>query len=101
VTERFQMIRVSAGDYLLPANDLVTLWRVYAYDEHGDAVWVDEEGKEHEIRGRFWGLAKRPMPTDEAQLLADDAFLEWEHWSTWADGFATRRDAIDEALGAA
>ena len=39
MTERkYQMTRISAGDYLLPSNDGKTLWRICAYEEDGSAA---------------------------------------------------------------
>ena len=98
---KYRMIRVSAGDYLLPSNDLKTLWRIYKYREDGSAKWgPDEHGKYHDITGEFWACARYERPFDgKLDMVEDFDFLDWgDHWLHW-DGMArSRQEAIDAAL---
>ena len=97
---KYRMIRVGAGDYLLPSNDKVTLWRIYSYEEDGSAEYQDSRGKWRTVTGTFWATAKfaRPFTPDTlADDLPDDP-TDWEHWETWDVGHRTRQSAIDAAL---
>lgn len=94
---KYTLSRVRAGDYLLPSNDLTTLWRICSYEEDGSAAWQDDAGKWHTVTGTHWQTAKynRPIPTGE---LLDEDFLDWDRWDWWAMGFRTRAAAIKDAL---
>lgn len=96
-TERkYALIRVAAGDYLLPSNDLKTLWRIRSYREYGDAYWVDVDGKEHVVKGIFWEASRYfdgPMAA-----VDDDDLLDRDRWQSYSDSHRTRQEAIDEAL---
>ena len=95
---RYQMIRLEAGDYLLPSNDLETLWRVYSYTEDGSLSYIDGgTGKERYVTGTFWATAKynRGRPRD---AFLDAEILEWHVWDTWETGLRSRSDALDAAL---
>ena len=99
---KYAMTRLGRGDYLLPSNDAQTLWRVYAYEEDGSATYQTEfipgkgpSGPERVLRGRFWALARRPMP--EMGFLVSDLF-EWDDWQFWAGPLQSREQAIRYAL---
>lgn len=99
---RYAMIRVRAGLYLLPSNDAQTIYRLNAYEEHGDGQWQDDDGRWHEIRGTFWEVARMPMQTMERltndPYTSDDDLLWAEQWESTCSGLRTRREAIAEAL---
>jgi hypothetical protein len=89
------MIRLGAGDYLLPSNDAKTLWRLATYGETGDAERPDGS----KVVGTFWGVWRWDggMPSIE-QLAASMEEDEWFRWEFWAGPFSRRSDAIAEAL---
>lgn len=102
ITRKYTMTRLGKGDYLLPSNDAKTLWRVYAYEEDGTATYQTEftpgkgpTGPEYVLRGRFWALARRPMP--DMGFFVSDLF-EWDDWEFWAGPLQTREQAIRYAL---
>lgn len=81
---KWQMIRVSAGDYLLPSNDRQKLWRIHRYEEQdGELVWA----------------ASRYRLGGPEVAVEDVDVLEW--WNDrWIESgcFATRREAVDYAV---
>src|SRR5262245_5231441 len=102
-TERkYAMIRVRAGLYLLPSNDLQTIWRLSSYEEHGDAQWQDDSGQWHTIRGTVWEVARMSLAT--MQRLADDPYtsdddLLWsDEWASSESCLPSRKAAIKAAL---
>lgn len=98
VAERkYVMTRVRRGDYLLPSNDQLTLWRISSYEEDGSAEWQDANGKWHTVTGTFWQTAKYTHGVPREGLLDED-FLDWEHWDSYAMGFRSRAAAIEDAL---
>lgn len=97
----YQMTRLEAGDYLLPSNDLTTLWRIYKYHEDGLAEWgPDENGDYHKIEGDFWAVAKwshtfaRALRAEQLEEALDD----WSQWETRETLIPTRKAAIEAAL---
>lgn len=92
VERKYQMTRISAGDYLLSSNDGKVLWRIYSYLEDGSA----EYGNGQKLRGTFWSTARynAPLPTGS---IPDD-FLEWFNWTTYATTMRTRAEAVRDAL---
>lgn len=93
---RYAMIRVRAGDYLLPSNDTQTLWRITSYAEDGTLVHVLPDGSERVVLGTFWQTAK--CNRRDWLDLNDYDMLDWDHWDHWAMGFRTRRAAVEDAL---
>jgi hypothetical protein len=85
----FRIIRIEAGDYLLPSNDLQTLWRISTYD--------DEDITEYYGRAiTIWGVASRPYPRSPDDIdLAD-----WAAWEQYSYGHRTRKEAIQSAMTA-
>lgn len=96
----YQMIRISAGDYLLPSNDGLILWRLQKYEEDGTATVQSGPGApERALRGTFWSLYRWDggFPTPE-QVAASLEAEDWERWQFWGGPFDTRNDAIRDAL---
>ena len=93
---RYRMMRVRKGEYILPANDGVTLWRISAYTEDGSASYDDGMV----IRGRFWRAQKwlgtKPSPPQLAEAL--EASDYWRYWSDEREMFRSREEAIQFAL---
>lgn len=93
VERKYQMIRIEAGDYLLPSNSGKSLWRLRRYYEG------PETGLEG-IKGTYvWSCSRyswmgRDMP-NEVDL---DSLLEWDRWCETQGWLKTRQEAIDEAL---
>jgi hypothetical protein len=89
---KYRMIRLSAGDYLLPGNDGETIFRVAKYDEDGSI-----EG----VTGEYWAVYRWPKPKNtlrERMPWGESPWDAWEEWHLIADLFSTRQDAIDAAL---
>lgn len=82
----YRMIRLGAGDYLLPSNDAQTLWRVAKYDEDDGLT--------------LWGLWKWDggMPTVDQIAAALDEGAWTDRWMFWDGGYRTRAAAIKGAL---
>lgn len=98
IERKYQMIRLGAGDYLLPSNDAQTLWRIYSYQEDG-SLWHSEYGKpDKQVVGMFWAVAKWNRGFPEVMAFFDREFLEWDNWDFCAGPLLTRREAIGEAM---
>lgn len=98
---RYVLSRMSPGRYLLPSNDARWLWRIERYDEDGSATWYDPAtGREKIVRGTFWQIARRPMPTDAEIELLDGEYEFWssDKWQDWESAIPTRREAVERAL---
>jgi hypothetical protein len=93
---KFQMVRLGAGDWLLPSNDGKTLFRLTKYWEDGSLYTVDERGKERKIRGEFWAVWQRPL--DEA--VDDPRIEDLVGWREVRSGLRTRKEAMERALEA-
>ena len=96
IERKWQMVRVRAGDYLLPSNSADSIWRIFSYREDGSA---EMGGKP--VVGTFWGTAyysyrHRNLPSQED--LEDEYLLDWERWVTTSQLLKTRQEAIDYAL---
>jgi|SRR5579872_4380612 len=94
---KYVLTRVRKGDYLLPSNDLKTLWRIYSYEEEGSLIEELPGGEERPVLGTFWACSRRPMP--DTNTLMDEDFL-YDGWEHWAGPLNTRTAAIEEALRA-
>jgi hypothetical protein len=99
------MVRIAAGDYLLPSNDGETLWRLFQYDEDGSLVEYPPDDRKHEhgrrVRGKFWNLwrYREPLPAFVDEFALDEEILDdWERWSLVETLLPTRRAAIESAL---
>lgn len=102
IERTFQMVKVSAGDWLLPSNDGQQLWRLRAYDETGDAVLVDADGNESTLIGRFWDASLCEL---SPQTIVDDEIEQFDVldpslWSLQATCLRSRTEAIEFALRA-
>jgi hypothetical protein len=101
IERKYQMTRVRAGVYLLPSNDLQTLWRISSYTEHGDGEWANGRV----IRGTFWETARHttPLPKIAPHLIGDDEALDFlwgDQWESYSFVHPTRAEAIESALSA-
>ena len=88
---KYRMIRLSAGDYLLPGNDGETIFRIAKYVEDG----ISLEG----VEGDFWAAWRWPKP--KSALRDDygyDPLEDWDAWYVIEDQFPTRQAAINAAL---
>lgn len=90
---KYAMTKIDAGDYLLPANDGETLWRLKTYTE-GPSSGLDWP-RDREV----WGLWKwRPSAVARVHGRVDPD--DWEDWEFWEGLCETRQEAIDAALKA-
>lgn len=81
IERKYTLTKVRAGDYLLPANDGISLWRImYAQD--------DELGVSWQIY--IWWDKIRPGVSADPD--------DWAQWEFWEDGHTTRAEAIQRAL---
>jgi hypothetical protein len=111
IERKWSMIRLDAGDYLLPSNDRRTLWRVMSYTEDGSAMVDDGRGGIRHLTGTWWQIAKcRVFDVDVSggweesieRLPRDliDPNMFPDYWDVWESGLRTRRDAVAAALRA-
>jgi hypothetical protein len=85
---RYALTKLDRGDYLLPANDGTTIWRICQ-----DDYPVDDQGLRMETRWAAyrWRIAwRRPEDVDDID--------DWGNWDQWVAGCRTRAEAIGEAL---
>lgn len=95
------MIRVRAGDYLLPSNDGSKFFRITSYEADGSSSWTDQDGDEHVDRGTFWdGFVYNRGSTHDAQAHAEreEDLLDWERWGCEIQMQRTRKDVLDYLL---
>lgn len=92
----YQLIRVGAGDWLLPSNDRVTLWRLRSYEEDGSAEYAVPGGW-RQLRGTFWSISRY---TGLREPWGDDELLQSHSWEIWCTTLSSRAEAIQEALRA-
>lgn len=90
---KYALTKVDKGDYLLPSNDRATLWRIAVYVD-GPSSGLTDWPKDKTLWG-LWRFIGRPV-TDGLTLDLGD--LDWGEWECVEQGFATRQDAIDEAI---
>lgn len=95
IERKYQMIRLSAGDYLLPGNDGETIFRLTKYED-GPSFGLMDMAKDRE----FWRTMRWPKP--RALLKGDqygyDPLDDFDAWVGIGDGYDTRQEAIDRAL---
>lgn len=92
---KWQMIRLGAGDYLLPSNDRQTMWRLFRYEEDGSLISIGPDGVEVPIRGHYWMVCRWNAPLT---ALADGDWDEWDRWQEYESLLPSRSAAIDSAL---
>ncbi len=86
VQRKYALMKVRAGDYLLPDNDGKTIWRLARYEDGPSFGWRDIPRDEF-----FWGVWRwdgSGAPEVEG----------WLNWACCAIGLATRAEAIQHAL---
>lgn len=98
---KYQLTRITAGDYIFPSNDGQTLLRVSSYIEDGSAS-VSADGQNwHKLTGTFWAAKRFSGTVEEADkwLRTDpDILLGWDEWREIEYGMKTRTEAIASAL---
>lgn len=93
---RYAMTKVGAGDYLLPSNDGLTLWRLQRYTEDGSLQqrigdeWTPVKGT------RFWRLLRLTTRMDLLSIVDPDDETSWVEVESL---LRSRTDAIEAALG--
>jgi hypothetical protein len=88
-TERkYQMVRLGAGDWLLPSNDLTTLWRFRRYQD-GPSLGLMDWSRDIDV----WAVWTTPMP---ASMRDYDEL----YWTDVAGPLFSRRACIEFALTA-
>lgn len=93
MTERkFALTRLAAGDYLLPGNDGLTLWRIARYED-GPSHGLQDWPRDIEFWGAWrWDYNLGPNTIDR---LDTDT---WDQWSLAHTFHDTRASAIRAAL---
>jgi len=88
---RYAMTRLAAGDYLLPGNDRVTLFRLATYED-GPSHGLDDSYADRTYWGAWrWNIKHRwPETVDDLD--------NWGNWDMVAALCMTRHDAIAAAL---
>lgn len=91
---RYALIKIKAGDYLLPANDGKTLWRVKTYEDGPSHGLMDMERDQ-----MFWGVWRWEGNPIVGTIDVEE-IVEIDRWRMVATHHRTRRQAIDAALRA-
>lgn len=82
----WRMRRLGPGDYILPSNDLQTLWRICKEAQpDGDDTW-------DLFRWR------KPAPIIEEDVALAIVEDDWTDWSCAMSGLRTRAAAVEEAI---
>lgn len=89
---KWQMVRLGAGDYLLPSNNRETLWRIRKYSER-DGTLTRWNGTV--VNNDFWMLSRWRYPLADA---AENDLTEDALWIDVAFMLPTRQAAIDYAM---
>lgn len=91
VERRFALTRVRAGDYLLLSNDGRHVFRICRYVDgpSGGLPWPRDR--------EMWAARRWVRSPRGATLLVD--LENWDAWEVLSDMHATRRDAVQAALG--
>ena len=88
---KYALTKVAAGDYLLPSNDGLTIWRIAKYED-GPSKGLDIP------RDRtFWGVWLWSGVYETAVYVDTEA---WDRWEMCEAGLDSRAEAIQSALGA-
>jgi hypothetical protein len=86
IERKYQLIKVKAGDWLLPANDDKTVWRLRQY----------EDGPSH---GLDWPADKTFWMGHRWEGSADEIDIDdWDRWEYEFEWCETREEAIQQAL---
>ena len=99
---KFALTKIAEGDYLLPSNDGMTIWRLRKYFEDGSAEVELWSGKRKRLTGQYWSVHRYVGPRRFGQgrfPVADDV-ADWSNWQTFDSVLRTRQDAIRAALRA-
>ncbi len=89
----YALVKVAAGDWLLPSNDARTLWRLQRYED-GPSHGLDPEVFPTDFEAWQLWRYKRPLA---AALWREDV-EDWDQWTLVATNLETRGEAIDEAM---
>lgn len=92
IERKYQLIKIDAGDWLLPGNDGKTLWRIAKYED-GPSYGLEDWPADKE----FWGAWKWMAATPPR---SEDDFSDWGRWDQYGYECTSRRDAIQAALKA-
>jgi hypothetical protein len=84
---KYTLTKVAAGDYLLPANDAKTVWRIMVYED-GPSHGVESMAADR----MFWGIWKWRGDPHCIDIAAMD------RWEMVDSTYETRQQAIDAAL---
>jgi len=94
VERKYQMVKVKAGDYLLPSNSGKSIWRIYRYED-GPSHGLQDMKKDVTL----WGYARyRGTPEQLTRDVDMDWEWDWEQWVIVSDWLYKRQDAINGAL---
>lgn len=71
----FQLLKIKTGDYLLPGNDMKTLWRL----TKGESVNIAEDGLT-ELVTHCWELFKWRFELGHTQAVSTLDIDDWDDW---------------------
>lgn len=86
---KYALVRLKAGDYILPSNDGQTLWRIARYTD-GPSSGLDLP-RDRE----FWGVWRWTGRVIEGEYLDTE---DWQSWEFFQGMYDARSEAIDAAL---
>jgi hypothetical protein len=94
VERKYAMVRLGAGDYLLPSNDAQTMWRISKYWEDGSLE--SHDGKV--IKGEFWQASS--LTTEQFNQQVEGGLYAFDDmpWVIQMSLGRTRSECVDWAL---
>lgn len=94
---KYALTKVDAGDYLLPANNGRTLWRIARYQD-GPSTGLEDMPRDD----MFWGVWRWTghvgIDTQSGRIAVADGLEDWSLWEMDASLLRTRAEAIEEAM---
>lgn len=89
---KYALIKIAAGDYLLPSNDATALYRLSTYED-GPSFGLEFMRRDR----KFWRVTRYSQDDWQHGMNMEKV----EDWNLWADvewQLDTRKDAIEAAM---
>lgn len=90
IERKYALTKLASGDYLLPSNDGLTVWRIARYTD-GPSFGLEDWPRDREL----WRYCKWDRQGHPASVEDID---DWDRWTEVGIGYDTRREAIEAAL---
>lgn len=87
IERKYALTKIKPGDYLLPSNDALAVYRIARYTE-GPSSGIEDRTRDREVWGYWrWTGVGRYVDTGS-----------WDRWDMIDGMYDTRAEAIDQAL---